>query len=74
MCVVDMSSEDEQVAGPATAPSSDAALRLVLNEMRRSERRMEDRLKQLETEMHRRQDEAVQKAAKKARREKGFIF
>ena len=36
---------------------------VVFTEMRRSKRRMEDRLKQLAAEMHRSRDEGVQKAA-----------
>ena len=60
-------------AGPSTSAPKDP-LSAVLEEMRKSERRMEDRLKYLETEMHRSQDEAVQKAAKKAKREKGVVF
>ena len=60
-------------AGPSTSAPRDP-LSVVLDEIRQSERRMEDRLKQLETEMRHSQDEAVQKAAKKAKREKGVVF
>ena len=35
---------------------------------------MEDRLKQLEDQMAKSQDEAVQKAANRAKREKAYIF
>ena len=53
-------------ARPSTAPLADP-LSTVLNEMRMSEHCMEDRLKQLEEQMYKSQDEAVQKTAKKAK-------
>ena len=58
---------------PSTEAPADP-LRIFLAELQKLEHRMEERLKQLEMEMHRSQDEAVQKAAKKVKWEKGVIF
>ena len=49
-------------------------LRTVLLEIRQSERRKEQRLKQLESDVQWGQEEAVEKAAKKARGEKPSLF
>ena len=65
--------EDQAAARPSTGSSTDPMLR-VLDALKRSEQRMEHRLDLLEAEMHRSQDEAVQKAAKKAKREKSYSF
>ena len=67
------STSAEANTGLSTAPTADA-LSVILDEMKRSERRMEDRLKQMEEQMHASQEEAVQKAAKKAKREKAYSF
>ena len=58
---------DSVNAGPPTRtiaarPSTEASvdpLHIILDEMRRSERRMENRLRQSEADMHCSQDEAV---------------
>ena len=46
----------------------------ILQEMRRSEERMEARLKKMEEDVQRSQEEALQKASKRARREKSYVF
>ena len=72
MCVRSVH-EEQAAARPSTGSSTDPMLR-VLDALKRSEQRMEHRLDLLEAEMHRSQDEAVQKAAKKAKREKSYSF
>ena len=65
--------EEQAAAGTSSASTTDPLLR-VLDALKRSEQRMEDRLNLLEEELHRSQDEAVQRAAKKAKREKTYSF
>ena len=46
----------------------------ILQEMRRSEKRMEDRLRKMEEDVQRSQEEALEKASKRARCEKSYVF
>ena len=60
-------------ATAAKTGSYDDPLHRVIAEIR-SERRTEERLKRLEADVHRGQEEALERAAKKARREKPCTF
>ena len=63
--------EEQAAAGTSSASATDPLLR-VLDALKWSEQRMEGRLNLLEEEVHRSQDEAFQKAAKKAKHEKTY--
>ena len=45
----------------------------ILQEIRNSEKRMEDRLRRMEEDVQRSQEEALKKASKRARREKSYV-
>ena len=57
-----------------SVPPADDPLEKILPEIKKSEKRMENRLKQLEVDVQHSQQETVQKAAKRAKREKSFSF
>lgn len=65
---------DDDARNSQDAESLKDPLNTVLEEIRRSEIRMERRLRQLEADVHRGQEEAVEKAAKRARRDKPIMF
>ena len=65
---------DDDARSPQDAESRKDPLNTVLEEIRRSELRMERRLRQLEADVQRGQEEAVEKAAKRARRDKPIMF
>ena len=59
---------------PAGTEDREDPLNRVLKEIRDSEKRTERRLKRLESDVQRSQQEALEKAAKKAKREKPYAF
>ena len=64
---VNMSTENNQATtGPLIVAPADV-LHVILDKMKRFEWRMEDRLNQLKMELHCTQDEAFQRATKKAK-------
>ena len=67
-------SDSELELNPPAAEAPKDSLATILDEIRQSEKRMERRLKQLELDVQRSQEEAVEKAAKKARRDRSFTF
>ena len=67
-------SDSELELNPPAAEAPKDSLATILDEIRQSEKRMERRLKQLESDVQRSQEEAVEKVAKKARRDRSFTF
>ena len=69
-----MSSDETRIGDEGGASRRSEPWNEILQEIRDSEKRTEDRLKRLEADVQRGQEEALEKAAKRAKREKPYTF
>ena len=69
-----MSNDESTQQDSLLAEAGRDPLHTILNEIRQSERTMERRLQQLEADVQQGQEEAIEKTAKKARRDRPVAF